>query len=142
MVFHQPGKPWDGVLMFKALVIVSLYNLSDEQLEFQIEDRRSFQRFIGLSDAKHAPDRNGFWQFRESLKELKLTEALFNEFNRQMDRDGMIARKGQLIVGSFVTAPAPKPVAGSNTRLPGGCNGAESQSVASAWLAPKGVSVS
>jgi IS5 family transposase len=51
-------KPWDGVLIFKALVLASLYNLSDEQLEFQIEDRRSFQRFIGLSDAKHAPDRN------------------------------------------------------------------------------------
>jgi len=95
-----------------------------------------------LSDAKHAPNRNSFWQFLESLKDLKLTEALFNEFNRQLDRAGLIARKGQLIVGSFVTASAPKPVAGSNTCLPGWCNGAESQSVASAWLAPKCVSVS
>jgi transposase, IS5 family len=98
-------KPWDEVLMFKALVLASLYNLSDEQLEFQIEDRRSFQRFIGLSDAKHAPDRNSFWLFRESLKELKLTGALFKEFNRQLDRAGLIARKGQLIDASFVKAP-------------------------------------
>ena len=35
-------KPWDVVLMFKSLVLASLYGLSDEQLEFQIEDRRSF----------------------------------------------------------------------------------------------------
>ncbi|MGZ8213990.1 MAG: transposase, partial [Methylosarcina sp.] len=98
-------KPWDVVLMFKAQVLASLYTLSDEQLEFQIEDRRSFQRFIGLSDAKHAPDRNSFWLFRELLKDLKLTETLFNEFNRQLDRAGLIARKGQLVDASFVKAP-------------------------------------
>jgi IS5 family transposase len=83
--------------MFKSLVLASLYSLSDEQLEFQIEDRRSFQRFVGLSDAKHAPHRNSFWLFREELKELKLTETLFKEFNHQLDRAGLIARKGQLI---------------------------------------------
>lgn len=113
-------KPWDGVLMFKALVLGSLYNLSDEQLEFQIEDRRSFQRFIGLSDAKHAPDRNSFWLFRESLKELKLTEALFNAFNRQLDRAGLIARKGQLIDASFVKAPIQRNTPDENARIKAG----------------------
>jgi IS5 family transposase len=98
-------KPWDVILMFKSLVLASLYNLSDEQLEFQIEDRRSFQRFIGLPDAKHAPDQNSFWLFREALKDLKLTETLFSEFNRQLDRAGLIARKGQLVDASFVKAP-------------------------------------
>jgi IS5 family transposase len=71
-------KPLDAVLMFKDLVLASLYNLSGQQLEYQIEDRRSFQRFIGLSDAKHAPDRNSFWLFRKSLKDLKVTEKLFD----------------------------------------------------------------
>ncbi len=36
----------DEALMFKGLVIQHLYGLSDEQLEYQIEDRRSFQRFL------------------------------------------------------------------------------------------------
>jgi len=45
-------KPWDEVLMFKALVIASLYNLSDEQLEFQIEDRRSFQRSLKIVETE------------------------------------------------------------------------------------------
>jgi hypothetical protein len=93
-------KPWDVILMFKGLVLVSFYSLSDEQLEFQIEDRRSFQRFIGLPDAKHAPDQNSFWLFREVLKDLKLTETLIHEFNRQLDRAGLIARKGQLVTSA------------------------------------------
>ncbi len=38
-------KPFDVVLMFKVLILQSLYNLSDEQTEFQIRDRLSFMRF-------------------------------------------------------------------------------------------------
>lgn len=113
-------KPWDVILMFKGLVVASLYNLSDEQLEFQIEDRRSFQRFIGLPDAKHAPDQNSFWLFREALKDLKLTETLFHEFNRQLDRAGLIARKGQLVDASFVKAPVQRNTPDENAGIKAG----------------------
>jgi IS5 family transposase len=113
-------KPWDVVLMFKSLVLASLYNLSDEQLEFQIEDRRSFQRFIGLTDAKHAPDRNSFWLFRESLKEHQLTKTLFKAFNQQLDRAGLIARKGQLIDASFVKAPIQRNTPDENALIKAG----------------------
>jgi len=41
-------KPWDEVLIFKALVLQALYNLSDEQAEYQLRDRLSFMRFLGL----------------------------------------------------------------------------------------------
>jgi transposase, IS5 family len=123
-------KPWDVVMMFKALVLASLYNLSDEQLEFQIEDRRSFQRFIGLSDAKRVPDRNSFWLFRESLKELKLTEALFNAFNRQLDRAGLIARKGQWVDASFVKAPVQRNTPDENAQIKAG-------ETVEDWPAPK-----
>ena len=41
--------PFDAVLMFKILVVQSLYNLSDEATEFQIRDRFSFLRFLGLN---------------------------------------------------------------------------------------------
>jgi IS5 family transposase len=119
-------KPLDVVLMFKALVLSSFYNLSDEQLEYQIEDRRSFQRFIGLPDARRAPDRNSFWLFRESLKELKLTEKLFDQFNRQLDRAGLIARKGQLVDASFVKAPVQRNTPDENVLLKAG-------EVPSAW---------
>ena len=44
--------------MFKTLVQSALYNLSDDQIEYQVHDRLSFMRFLGLglgdrvSDAK------------------------------------------------------------------------------------------
>lgn len=40
----------DAVMMFKTLVSQTLYGLSDEQAEFQIMDRRTFGRFLGLLD--------------------------------------------------------------------------------------------
>ncbi|MCZ2278393.1 MAG: transposase, partial [Bacteroidia bacterium] len=33
--------------MFKLLVLAEYYGLSDDQIEFQLLDRLSFQRFIG-----------------------------------------------------------------------------------------------
>ena len=41
-------KPWDAVVMFKAIILCALYNLSDDQVEYQIRDRLSFVRFLGL----------------------------------------------------------------------------------------------
>ena len=41
-------KEYDRVLMFKILVLQQLYNLSDEQAEYQIRDRYTFSRFLGL----------------------------------------------------------------------------------------------
>ena len=41
-------KPWDAVVMFKAIVLCELYNLSDDQVEYQLRDRLSFMRFLGL----------------------------------------------------------------------------------------------
>src|SRR3954451_14597577 len=41
-------KPLDAILMFRMLVLQSLYNLSDEQVEYQVRDRLSFTRFLRL----------------------------------------------------------------------------------------------
>lgn len=49
-------KPFDVVFMFKILVLQSLYNLSDAQLEFQITDRFSFMAFLGLHLNDRVPD--------------------------------------------------------------------------------------
>lgn len=99
-------KPIDELMMFKILVLQSFYNLSDEQMEYQIEDRRSFRRFLGLShENTRAPDRNTIWQFREKLGEKGLESKLFEEFNRQLNAAGFIARKGQMVDASIVRAP-------------------------------------
>ncbi len=49
-------KPWDAVAMFKAIVLCELYNLSDDQVEYQLRDRLSFLRFLGLGLEDKVPD--------------------------------------------------------------------------------------
>jgi len=61
------AKPYDAVLMFKVLILQSLYNLSNEALEFQILDRHSFCRFLGLHLYSKVPDATTVWRFREDL---------------------------------------------------------------------------
>ncbi len=41
-------KPYDVVLMFKMLILKSLYNLNFVQVEYQVRDRISFMAFLGL----------------------------------------------------------------------------------------------
>ena len=66
----------DEVLMFKGLVIQQLYGLSDEQLEYQIEDRRSFQRFLGLDSYRRAPDTKTAEKLVEAGKGFDVAVAL------------------------------------------------------------------
>lgn len=99
------AKPKDVVMMFKGLVVQSLYGLSDDQLEYQIEDRRSFRHFLGIRYNERAPDAKTFWAFREQLTQLNLIEPLFNTFFQQLNKAGYIARKGQIIDATFVPVP-------------------------------------
>jgi IS5 family transposase len=98
-------KPFDVVLMFKVLVLQSLYNLSDEKIEFQIRDRISFMRFLDLSLGDAVPDEKTIWLFREQLTEAGLIKRLFQEFDAFLEEKGFSARKGQIIDASIVEAP-------------------------------------
>lgn len=97
--------PFSKLLLFKAMIIQSLYNLSDDQLEFQIIDRASFKRFLGLKKSDKVPDSRTFWLFREQLKEKNLIMTLFNTFNETLDAAGIFANEGKMIDASFVEVP-------------------------------------
>jgi transposase, IS5 family len=60
-------KPLDAVMMFKAIILCSLYNLSDDQVEYQIRDRLSFMRFLGLGLEGKVPDAKTVWLYRDQL---------------------------------------------------------------------------
>ena len=98
-------KPYDSVFMFKILVLQSLYNLSDDQTEFQIKDRLSFMRFLGLDFEDTVPDAKTLWLFRDTLANKNAIDKLFRKFNRYLDREGLFARQGQLIDASIVPVP-------------------------------------
>ena len=70
--------------MFKLLILQRLYGLSDERLEYQVRDRLSFMRFLGLDLAEKVPDARTVWAFREALKRHRLAEVLFERLNQTL----------------------------------------------------------
>lgn len=98
-------KPYPLLIMFKILILQSLYNLSDYQTEYQIRDRLSFMRFLGLQIQDPIPDEKTIWLFRETLIEAKMIEKLFQKFNAYLENEGYIASLGTIIDASIVSAP-------------------------------------
>jgi IS5 family transposase len=98
-------KPTDRVLMFKVLILQRLHNLADERLEFQIKDRLSFMRFLGIELAGNVPDARTLWAFREELKAHNLVDALFDVFNTQLFNLGVSMKSGQIVDATFVPVP-------------------------------------
>lgn len=100
------GRPlFSRIILFKAIILQSLYNLSDDQLEFQIIDRASFKRFLGLKRSDKVPDSKTFWHFREQLTKSKLIEKLFDRFGEALQNAGIQANEGKMIDASFVEVP-------------------------------------
>jgi IS5 family transposase len=99
------AKGFDVVLLFKILILQSLYNLSDEGLEFQILDRYSFSRFLGLHAADKIPDATTIWRFREDLVRAGVVDMLFERFDDFLRERGYRAQKGQIIDASIVKVP-------------------------------------
>ena len=65
------------VMMFKIPVLERLYNLSDDQAEFQINDRRSFMRFLDLESYDTVPDAKTIWKLRDDLSKTNAIEECF-----------------------------------------------------------------
>lgn len=99
-------KPFDEVLMFKVIILQRLYNLSDDQMEFQLKDRRSFERFVSGGDTLyHMPDAKTIWLYKEKFKEHGIARKIFKQFNRQLEKKNLIANSGQIVDASFVEVP-------------------------------------
>ncbi len=103
---EKGGRPaHNAVLMFKVLVLQALYNLSDEQTEYQILDRLSFMKFLGLELCDDVPDARTIWLFRETLRKAGAVEKLFAQFDATLDAHGFAASGGQIVDATFVEAP-------------------------------------
>jgi len=113
-------KPFDVVLMFKILILQSLYNLSDDATEMQILDRLSFMRFLGLGIGDRVPDAKTIWLFREQLKEAGILPELFHQFDSFLRKHGFETRKGQIVDASIVSVPKQKNNRDQNAKIKSG----------------------
>ncbi len=111
------AKGYDVILLFKILILQSLYNLSDEGMEYQILDRYSFSRFLGLHASSKIPDATTIWRFREDLARAGIVKELFDRFNGYLQARGYRAQRGQIVDASIVRVPIQRNSREENDRI-------------------------
>jgi IS5 family transposase len=100
------GRPsYDCIMMFKIIILQQLYNIANDATEYQINDRLSFQRFLGLRLGDNVPDGTTIWLFKEKLKNTNAERVLFKQFTDMLEEQGVITRKGSIIDATFVDVP-------------------------------------
>lgn len=113
-------KPYDYVLMFKILILQRYYNVSDDQVEYQINDRMSFMRFLNLTLADDIPDSKTVWNFREQLIDMQLVDGLFSLFLRELEQLNLIINEGKIIDASFIEVPKQRNSRAENSEIKAG----------------------
>lgn len=109
------GRPnYEKILMLKMMFLQGWYGLSDEELEFQVNDRLSFQQFLGFPN--FIPDYSTVWRFREELAEGNLTDKIWDELQRQIKEKNISVEKGVIQDATFVVADPGKTRSGMDER--------------------------
>jgi len=118
--YSQGGRPpLDEIMMFKTTLLQDWNNLSDENTEYMINDRLTFQRFLGMELGEKAPDEKTIWLFKEQLGKEGLRE-LFEIFNAKLTTLGVIKREGSLVDATFVDVPKQRNSREENAKIKSG----------------------
>jgi IS5 family transposase len=105
-----PGRPgYPALVMLKAVLLASLYGLSERELEEALDDRLSFRRFVGLALEEKVPDHTVLNRFRNRLVAEGLMEKLFAELDRQLQKAGVILGRGTMLDATLIEAAAAPP---------------------------------
>lgn len=105
-----PGRPGYPVLvLLRALLLQSLYGLSERELETALSDRLSFKRFCGLGLEETVPDHTVLNRFRNRLTEEGLLEKLFAELDRQLEKAGVILKRGTMLDATLIDTVSRRP---------------------------------
>jgi len=99
-------KSYPVVQMFKVLLLQQWYGLSDQETESAMLDRISFNRFVGFSLEESVPDHTTICRFRNALIEKKLLQALLDEINGQMEKQGKLVKNGVAVDASIISSSA------------------------------------
>ncbi|MDI6721140.1 MAG: IS5 family transposase, partial [Candidatus Aenigmarchaeota archaeon] len=97
------GRPhYDEVIMMRVLVLQRLYGLSDQETEFQVNDRTSFKNFLGFPEK--LPDYSTIWRLKERMQKDGTLDRIWNELQRQLDAKGLKVKTGVIQDATFVEA--------------------------------------
>ena len=113
-------KPIDEIVMFKVLILQALYNLGDDAVEYQLRDRLSFSRFLGLGLEDRVPDAKTIWLYREALKAGGTVEPLFEAFDSFFRKAGYQAMSGQIVDATIIPVPKNRNTPAENEAIKNG----------------------
>ena len=103
--YSKGGRPpHDEILMFNITLPQDWNKISDDNTEYMVNDRLSFQRFLGMELGEKSPDAKTIWLFKEQLGKEGLRE-LFELFNKNLYAMGVVKREGSLVDATFVDVP-------------------------------------
>jgi transposase, IS5 family len=91
------------------LLLQAMYGLSDRELEEALADRLSFRRFAGLALADAVPDHSVLNRFRGRLVSEGLIDKLFAELDRQLEKAGVILKRGTMLDATLIPAVTARP---------------------------------
>ena len=97
--------PFDRVMLFKVLILQRMYNLSDDNTEYQILDRHSFCKFLGIDSYVQVPDAKTIWHYREQLKKHEIIHDIFSLFDAKLQNAALMLKDGAIIDASIVQVP-------------------------------------
>lgn len=119
--YSKGGRPpIDVIVKFKASVLKRIYNLSYDQTEYQINDRLSFMRFLGLGLNDKVIDSKTIWDFENTLANAEMVEKLFCMFDAVLENEGLITHKGTIVDATFVEAPKQRNNRDENKKIKNG----------------------
>ena len=96
--------PYPDLVMFKALILQFLYNMSDDALSYALGDRLSFLNFVGLSFESTKPDASTICRFRQHLLEKNHYRKLLELFNHQLSKHGLLVKSGTAVDATLVAS--------------------------------------
>lgn len=109
-------RAYPPLMMFKALLLQSWYNLSDQQLESQLARDLLFRRFVGIGLDDSVPDHSSIWRFRQKISAEGRLEFLFDRLNQGLTEAGLLIKQGQvsIIDASVIEAKQSRPNKGAD----------------------------
>ncbi len=132
--YSKGGRPpMDEILMFKITLLQDWNNLSDDNTEYMINDRLSYQRFLGMELGEKSPDAKTLWLFKERLGKEGL-RALFDLFNEKLISLGVVKREGSLVDATFVEVPRQRNSREENAQIKKG-------EIPSEWQKPENINM-
>ena len=89
----------------QIVMLIAWYGLSYERSQYQINDRLSFMRFLGVEIGEDLPSDSAIWDFKEDIKNTGVERVLFELFNEILVDLGYTLKSGSMVDASFVEVP-------------------------------------